>query len=73
MVIDGVFEDVHHTTTIGQTRRADSLIFGSNLRPIVWPVLDCGVQFVMSVDVIGAATAPTVLPQLALDLVPRQV
>lgn len=54
MVIDASHEDVHFTTTGGHTRRADSLIFATDQRPVVWPVLDCGVQYLITVDTLTA-------------------
>lgn len=72
MVIDGRSEDVHFTTAGGTTKRADSLLFSSNLRPIDWPVLACGTGYVMSIDWRGAAI-DLVFPVIDLDLIPRAV
>jgi hypothetical protein len=65
--IDASREMAHITTTGGNTRRADSLIFGTDQRPIIWPVLDCGVQHLITVDTLGADDPPII----DLDLIHR--
>lgn len=67
--IDASRQQVHITTEGGHTRRADSLIVGTDLRPIKWPVLDCGVQYLMTIDTLGS-DAPV---PLDLDLTARAV
>lgn len=67
LVIDGSREQAHITTSGGHTRRADSLIFGTDLRPVDWPVLDCGSQYLMTVDTLGT-DAP---PPIDLDIIAR--
>lgn len=69
MVVDSSYEQVHVTTSGGHTRRADTLVFGTDQRPVVWPVLDCGVQYVMTVDVLGADAPPV----MDLDFITRSV
>jgi hypothetical protein len=69
LVIDASREQVHITTEGGHTRRADSLLVGTDLRPIEWPVLDCGVQYLMTVDTLGS-DAPV---PMHLDLTARAV
>lgn len=67
LVIDGSYEDAHFTTAAGAIRRADSLIFGSDQRPVDWPVLDCGVQYLMTIDTLGDDDPPVI----DLDLIAR--
>lgn len=69
LVIDGSRQQTHITTAGGNTRRGDSLIFGTDNRPIEWPVLDCGVQYLMTVDTLGTDDPPVI----DLDLVARAV
>lgn len=69
LVIDASRQQVHITTEGGHTRRADSLVIGTDLRPIDWPVLDCGVQYLMTIDTLGS-DAPV---PLDLDLIARAV
>lgn len=69
LVIDSSYEDIHITTTGGNTRRADSLVFGTDERPMKWPVLDCGVQYLMTIDVLGTDAPPV----MDLDLIARAV
>ena len=69
MDIDGSREQVHFVTTGGHTRRADSLVFGTDQRPMTWPVLDCGTQYLMTIDTLGLDDPPII----DLDLVARTV
>lgn len=69
LVIDSSYEQVHITTTGGNTRRADSLVFATDQRPITWPVLDCGVQYLLTIDVLGTDDPPV----FDLDFVARSV
>lgn len=69
LVIDSSYEQAHITTSGGHTRRADSLIFATDQRPVTWPVLDCGVQYLLAIDVLGTDDPPVV----DLDFVARAV
>lgn len=60
LIIDASYEQTHITTTGGNTRRADSLIFATDQRPVRWPVLDCGVQYLMTVDTLGSDDPPII-------------
>jgi hypothetical protein len=44
----------------GQTRRADSLVFGSDSLPFTWPALSCGGGFTVVVDSMQTQVAPAV-------------
>jgi hypothetical protein len=68
MAIDASFEDVHVTTSSGVPRRGDSLVFSSDMRPVTWPVLECGVQHIMTIESRGSD-----FPVIDLTLVPRNV
>lgn len=51
----------------GVVRRSDSLVFGSNAKPVTWFGLSCGSAYRMTVDTDGDAA----LFDVDLDLVPR--
>jgi hypothetical protein len=69
LVIDASYQQAHITTSGGNTRRADSLIFATDQRPVTWPVLDCGVQYLLAIDVLGTDDPPV----MDLDIVARSV
>jgi hypothetical protein len=69
LVFDGSYEQVHITTSGGHTRRADSLVFASDQRPVTWPVLDCGVQYLLVIDTLGADDPPII----DLDMIARAI
>lgn len=49
-VLDGVSESARATVG-GQTVRADHLLFGSGGGPATWPLMRCGIAYLMSIDV----------------------
>lgn len=53
MTIDGVSQSVWVETNTGQKRRADSLVFTTDSKPIEWPVLSCGTQHLLTLDLRG--------------------
>lgn len=70
LVIDGASEEVYVLTAAGERRRADSLVFATDGRPLTWPHLSCGYQHIFVVDVPSDAT---VLPVVSLSFVQRVV
>lgn len=69
LVFDAAAEEVWVETSIGQRRRADSLVFSTEGEPFEWPALSCGYQHVATVDV----PFNTVPPVVDLALIPRAV
>jgi hypothetical protein len=67
LVIDGVREMVYAVNEAGVARRADSLVFASDGKPIMWPELSCGYGYVATVD----TTSSLVFPALDLSLVAK--
>lgn len=67
LAIDTSQQAVLAWTTDGVARRADSLVFGSNAKPVSWFGLSCGEAYRMTVDTDGEAANFDV----DLDLVPR--
>lgn len=70
--INAVDEEVTITDPSGNTRAADSLVFGTDFKPFQWPSLTCGSQwiFVADFDDVGGAVAR---PIISLSLTPRVV
>lgn len=61
LTLDGTSEEVFVTTTSGQRRRADSLVFRTDGKPFDWPALTCGYGHILTIDVpSGTATLPVV-------------
>lgn len=69
MVIDTAVEEVWVETVAGQQRRADRLVVSTQGRPIDWPVLTCGQQYLFVVDIEPGVTPPTI----DLSMTPRIV
>jgi len=64
-VLDGVSETAR--ATVGdQTVRADHLLFGSGGGPASWPIMKCGIAYLMSVDVPLDAPAGNLTVDVAL-------
>lgn len=53
MWISGLYEEVYVTLPGGHRRRADSLVFSTDMKPPTWPVLACGHQHLMTLEVRG--------------------
>lgn len=66
MTLDGRDQTVT-VYTAGQSRRADSLLFGTNGNPPDWPSLSCGSGYTVTVDTLQTATPP----DIRFSLVPR--
>src|SRR4051812_13292604 len=60
MVIDSVPQTVNVPPSLGDTRRADSLVFRHDSRPIEWPDLSCGFGYTMTMDKPTDQTWPVV-------------
>lgn len=70
IVIDGVAEKVMAVTSNGTVRGGDSLVIGTDQKPFQWPLLDCKMQYILTLDIdITPAVDPT--PVVDLDLTPR--
>lgn len=67
LVIDTAQEAVYAYGSNGVVRRADSLVFGTNARPITWFGLSCGGGSMMAVD----SDDPLTDFDLSLSFVPR--
>jgi hypothetical protein len=69
LTIDGSREEVWVETVAGQVRRADTLVFATDGTPFRWPVMTCGAQQQVTLDVEDSVN----LPIISLSLVPQVV
>lgn len=69
MVFDGVSQTIYAEGPGGTIRRADSLVFKSDGTPFDWPVLSCGLGYVVAVDV--PVDTELTMPAVDLSMVPR--
>lgn len=60
LTYDGVDQIAYVDTVLVSRQRADSLVFSTDGGPYVWPVLTCGVQYVLFIDVPVGDTPPAV-------------
>lgn len=67
MVLDGRDESVVMLTP-GQSRRADSLVVGTDGKPFEWPSLTCGNRYLVTID---RPVSGTSSPGMDFALVPR--
>lgn len=67
LVIDGVRQAVYVVDLDGVQRRADSLVFSSDGKPIIWPELTCGYGYLLTVDTVD----PAVFPEVDLNLISK--
>jgi hypothetical protein len=68
LTVDAATQEVYVITSIGERRRADSLVFGTDSAPFEWPYLSCGFAYVLTIDMPDGAT---VIPSVDLSLVSR--
>lgn len=67
LTFDAAAEVVAVTQPGGLTRRADTLVYGSDGKPFAWPDLSCGFGYVVTVD--NPLNGP--MPAVDLTLMPR--
>jgi hypothetical protein len=66
LTVDAASREVT-VTTGGRTVNALNLLYGSDGGPMTWPEMDCGIPYIVTVD-LDAVTSPLV--NLALSVVP---
>jgi hypothetical protein len=60
LIIDAHKQAVYARDLDGLLRRADSLVFASDGKPIMWPELTCGYGYILTVDTADAQVFPMV-------------
>lgn len=69
MVLDGAVESVVVTSQNQPPRNASTLVFAADGTPFSWPLLSCGVGYIVTIDL--PATFTDTLPIIDFALVPR--
>lgn len=74
MVLDGVTQRARASVNGGAWASADHLLFGTDGRPAVWPVMNCGIPYAIAMDVpVGIGAAPPGNLNFLLSSVQRMV
>lgn len=60
IVFDGAARQIYSVDGVGNTRRADSLVFGSDGSPFDWPVFSCGEGLIVTADLPYAQSEPII-------------
>ena len=60
LIFDGSDKKVYLSTPGGGSRRADSLVFGSDGSPFLWPELSCGIGYIVTVDLPQSQQPPII-------------
>jgi hypothetical protein len=60
LIFDGSEKSVTLQSPGGGRRRADSLVFGSDGSPFVWPELTCGVGYIVTIDLPQTQAPPII-------------
>jgi hypothetical protein len=66
LIIDGVTQHVWAEVNGSDPISADHLLYGTNGKPATWPVLSCGIAYLVSVDVPIAEPAGNVVIEASL-------
>lgn len=68
LVFDTTSQSVYCDLPGGIRRRADALVFGADGQPFDWPVLSCGMQYIVTLDL---PKNPSPVAAVDLTLIPR--
>lgn len=66
IIFDGSEQTVYLQDPGGVKRRADSLVFGSDGSPFEWPVLSCGVPYIVTIDLPDSPVAQAPVVDMSL-------